>query len=56
MRAPIYRIKGRYRNQIFIKGSRKAVGGIKPLLKRAADEMKNNKFRITIDVDPINLM
>ena len=56
MKAPIYRIKGRYRYQIFVKGSRKAIGKIKPLLKRSADDMKNNKFRITIDIDPINLM
>ncbi len=56
MQAPIYRIKGRYRYQLFIKGSRKAVGTIKPVLRDTAQEMKENKFRITIDVDPINLM
>lgn len=56
MPAPIYRIKGRYRYQIFIKGSRKGIGMIKPLLKEMSDTMKNNKYRITIDVDPINLM
>jgi len=56
MQAPIYRIKGRYRYQLFIKGSRKAVGMIKPVLKTTAQDMRENKFRITIDIDPINLM
>ena len=56
MQAPIYRIKARYRYQLFVKGTRKAIGLIKPILKNVSDDMKNNKFRITIDVDPINLM
>lgn len=54
--APLYKIKKRYRYQIFIKGSRKQINKYKVKL---LEKYKNNvakKVRITIDVDPINLM
>jgi len=54
--APLYRIKKRYRYQIFIKGSRKQINKYKLKLKEKYKKIRNKKIRITIDVDPINLM
>lgn len=56
MKAPIYKIKGRYRYQIFLKGTRQDMNRIKPFLERCSLQLKDEKYRIVIDVDPINLM
>jgi primosomal protein N' (replication factor Y) len=56
MKAPIYRIKGRYRYQIFLKGTRKKMNAVKPFLEKCSCELRNEKYRVVIDVDPINLM
>ena len=60
MAPPIYKIGGNYRCQIFIKGSRLKINKLKiviaeKLLKFKTSD-KKNKYRIIIDVDPINLM
>ncbi len=56
MKAPIYRIKGRYRYQIFLKGTRQRMNAIKPLLEKCSFELRDEKYRVVIDIDPINLM
>jgi primosomal protein N' (replication factor Y) len=56
MKAPIYRIKGRYRYQIFLKGTRQGINLIKPFLEECSLQLKDEKYRIVIDIDPINLM
>jgi primosomal protein N' (replication factor Y) len=56
MKAPIYRVKNRYRYQIFIKGGRREINRVKKTLLEKSREYKSDKIRITIDVDPINLM
>lgn len=54
--APIYKIKKRYRYQIFIKGKRKEINEFKEKLKKTSIEFSEKEIRITIDIDPINLM
>lgn len=56
MPAPISRIKNRYRYQIFIKGDRKSINKFKRKLYNEVMEFKSNSLRITVDVDPINLI
>ncbi|BDU50280.1 replication restart helicase PriA [Haliovirga abyssi] len=55
--APIYKIKNRYRYQIFIKGERKEINNLKKQLKKEYNKfkIKNKNVRITIDVDPVNM-
>lgn len=53
---PIARIKNRYRYQIFIKGTREGIKEFKKGLYDKIQKNKNNKLRITVDVDPINLL
>jgi primosomal protein N' (replication factor Y) len=60
MAPPIYKMGGNYRCQIFIKGSRREINRLKgkiaeTVLKFKSNDRKN-KYRITVDVDPINLM
>ncbi len=56
MPCAISRIKNRYRYQIFVKGNRKALHEFKKGLYGKIQDSKSDKLRITIDVDPINLM
>jgi len=56
MPAPIYKIKGRYRYQIFVKGKQKDMAKFKKILNEAIWKSKSEKYRIIADVDPINLM
>lgn len=56
MPCAINRIKNRYRYQIFVKGNRKALHEFKKGLYGKIQDSKSDKLRITIDVDPINLM
>lgn len=56
-RSLVYKVKDRYRYNIFIKGSKKEINRFKSLLKRKlANYENNNKVRIVVDVDPINLI
>ncbi|MGM0507666.1 MAG: replication restart helicase PriA [Fusobacteriota bacterium] len=54
--APLYRIQKRYRFQIFIKGKRKEINNYKFELYDKFSKFKKQDIRVTIDVDPINLL
>lgn len=60
MAPPIYKMSGSYRSQIFIKGSRSEINKLKKEIVEVVLKFKNNdkknKYRIIVDVDPINLM
>ncbi len=60
MAPPIYKMGGNYRSQIFIKGSRQEINRLKEKIAETVLDFKNNdkknKYRIIVDVDPINLM
>ena len=55
-KAPIYKINGSFRYQIFIKFNRDSITKIKNILRKTADEYKEKGIRVSLDVDPINLM
>ena len=57
-KSPIYKINGRYRYQIFFKFERENILKIKKIIKKCAGKFQKTekKLRITIDVDPINIM
>ena len=57
-KSPIYKINGRYRYQIFFKFERENMLKIKKIIKKCAGKFQKTekKLRITIDVDPINMM
>lgn len=54
--APIYKIKKRYRYQIFAKGERKLINIFKEKVREELQKYKEKDVRITVDIDPINLM
>ncbi len=60
MDPPINKISGNFRKQIFVKGSRKSINMFKKKLSKVLSTYKSkdrkNKYRIVVDVDPINLM
>ncbi len=56
IKAPIYRVKERYRYQIFIKGNRSEINKAKKTIYEKSLIYKGSSVRIIIDVDPINLM
>ena len=55
-KAPIYKINGRYRNQIFIKFNRENINKIKKIIRQIVNKLDYKDVRISIDVDPINMM
>ena len=57
-KSPIYKINGRYRYQIFFKFERENILKIKKIIKKCVGKFQKTekKLRITIDVDPINIM
>ena len=57
-KSPIYKINGRYRYQIFFKFERENILKIKKIIKKCSGKFQKTekKLRITIDVDPINMM
>ncbi len=58
-RAALHKINNRYRYQIFIKMERKDITRIKNVLKISINEYSNYNYkdvRVSVDVDPINLM
>ena len=56
-RSLVYKVKDRYRYNIFAKGSKKEINRFKSILKRKLGKYENNqKVRIVVDVDPINLI
>ena len=55
-KAPLYKINSRYRYQIFIKSDRKNIVKIKNSIKSVMADYKEKGIRISVDVDPVNLM
>ena len=57
-KSPIYKINGRYRYQIFFKFERENILKIKKIIKKCVGKFRERekKVRITIDVDPVNMM
>ncbi len=57
MRSMVYKVKDRYRHNIFIKGNMREISRFKKNLKlKLTKYEKNDKIRIVVDVDPINLI
>ena len=57
MKSLVYRVKDRFRYNVFIKGNRKNISIFKKTLEKKLDKYHSQgKFRIVIDVDPINLI
>ena len=55
-KAPIYKINGRYRYQIFVKFNRKNITKVKNMIRKAMNEYKEKKIRISVDVDPVSML
>ena len=55
-KAPIYKINGRYRYQIFIKFNSDNITKVKNVIRKAMTEYKEKKIRISIDVDPVSML
>ena len=57
-KSPIYKINGRYRYQIFFKFERENISKIKKIIKKCVGKFRERekKVRVTIDVDPVNMM
>ena len=57
MRSMVYKVKDRYRYNVFIKGNLKGINIFKKKLKlKLTKYEKNDKIRIVVDIDPINLI
>ena len=57
MQSLVYKVKDRFRYNIFIKGSKKEINYFKKYLKiKLTKYEKNDKIRIVVDIDPINLI
>lgn len=57
MRSMVYKVKDRYRYNIFVKGNLKNINKFKKNLKlKLTKYEKNVKIRIVVDIDPINLI
>ena len=57
-KSPIYKINGKYRYQIFFKFERGKILKIKKIIKKCVGKFREmeKKVRVTIDVDPVNMM
>ena len=57
-KSPIYKINGKYRYQIFFKFERGKILKIKKIIKKCVGKFRETekKVRVTIDVDPVNMM
>ena len=55
-KAPIYRINNRYRYQIFIKSDRISINNIKHRIRSSMVNYREKDVRISVDVDPVNLL
>lgn len=56
MKSLVYKVKGRYRCNIFIKGDRKSINDYKKKLEEKIKKIESKNYRIVVDVDPINLI
>lgn len=52
----VYKVKDRYRENIFIKGSKKNIDYYKKELEKELAEFNDEGCRIVVDVDPVNLI
>ncbi len=52
----VYKVKDRYRENIFIKGSKKNIDYYKKELEKELAEFNDEGCRVVVDVDPINLI
>ncbi|MDO5088332.1 MAG: hypothetical protein Q4D53_00965 [Leptotrichiaceae bacterium] len=55
-KAPIYKINGRFRYQIFIKFNRNNITKIKNIIKAVLNDYKEKNIRVSIDVDPVSML
>lgn len=55
-KAPLYKINKRFRYQIFVKGKREKVLKFKKMAGEVLKRKKDKDFRVTVDVDPVNLL
>ncbi|MGL4910080.1 MAG: replication restart helicase PriA, partial [Cetobacterium sp.] len=56
MKSLVYKVKGRYRCNIFIKGDRNNINLYKKELEQKIKNIENKKYRVVVDIDPINLI
>lgn len=56
MRSLVYKVKGRYRCNILIKGSRISINKFKKTLEEKLKKIERKGYRVVVDVDPINLI
>lgn len=52
----VYKVKDRYRENIFIKGSKKNIDYYKKELEKILTEFDDEGCRIVVDIDPVNLI
>lgn len=52
----VYKVKDRYRENIFIKGSKKNIDCYKSELENILAEFNDEGCRIVVDIDPVNLI
>ena len=52
----VYKVKDRYRENIFIKGNKKNIDYYKKELEKILSEFNDEGCRIVVDVDPVNLI
>ena len=55
-KAPIYKINGRFRYQIFIKFTQSDIGKVKNVIRKALRIYNEKKVRVSVDVDPVSMM
>lgn len=57
MPSMVYRVKSRYRYNIFIKGNKKELEILKTIVNKLLEKYSDEeKYRIVVDVDPLNLI
>lgn len=57
MKSLIYRVKDRYRYNIFVKGNKKAISQYKRFISKKLEMFTREKeIKIAVDIDPINLI
>ena len=55
-RSLVYKVKDRYRENIFIKGSKKNIDYYKKELEKILADFDDEGCRIVVDIDPVNLI
>lgn len=55
-RAPIFKINSRFRYQIYFKFNKENIPKIKKIIKKYLSKFNDSNVRITVDVDPVNMM